>query len=262
MEADTYSNDKVVKFSNSTFVNVELSVDNQPAEAEQFGVTGIPVTYLVTPDGAKIGTWLGYVGPEDYMKNLAKAVKAHGALKTIEPKLAGAPDDPKVNEQAGDAYADLGNAEKAAAAYRKAAAGAQDAKAKGALLVKTIDQTFYVEGAEADLKRMADELDALDADGSLGFKDNAVVTRAILATQSQDFDAGIAGFEKALKTWPKGDKNDLALFWLGYLYHEVQKDHKKGIATLERLIREYPKSENAADAKGFIEHIKEHAGLK
>lgn len=260
MEAVTYSNAAVVEFSKKNFVNVEISIDDNPPEARQFGVEGIPVTYLVSPEGKSLGSWRGFVPPDPYVKNLKKAVTAHRRLKDVEPRLKANPSDAVLNAEAGRLYADLNDARSSTAAFKRAAEYTDAARGKAELYSKALDQATTLDGAGKEIRDLAGRIDGLDPKGEFGFKDNAVAARAILATREQEFEASIKLFETVVNSWPKGDKTPLSLYWLGWLYHEIRKDHDKGIKTLQRLIKEFPNSDSAGDARHMIEHIKEHAG--
>lgn len=260
MEADTFSNKDVAEYVNKTFVNVELNTDQESNHklAGEFGVTGIPATYLVTADGERIGQWVGYLGPQEYQSALEKGVAAYKRLKELEPKLKEKPEDFELNKEVAGIYASMGRGRKAVEHYKKAAAKAPDAKAACGLYNDAIETLYKTGEADERAVDLAKEIDRLDPDGKLGYKDNALVVFAMDDAGKQKYDDALAKFEQITTKWPDSDKADLALMWTGYLYHEFKNDNEKAKKALNQVIEKYPKSEYAKHAKEFLEHMKDH----
>jgi len=261
MGADTYSNAAVIEFSNKHFVNVEIRTDKDGDTAQKFRVDAIPATFLLSPDGDRVSSWIGYVGPEDYTQGLGKAATAHKKLKEIEPKLKASPDDLALNREAAELYEAMTDHRNAADFYRKLASKAGEKKAKAEFLVKLLKQLYNLEvddALNAGILEAAGQLDALDGDGKLGVQDDAEMARGMVAINREKFDDAISKFQGVADRWPEGDKAPLALLWLGDLYHHAKKNNDKAEKLLKTLIEKYPKSEYAKDAKDFLEHMKRH----
>jgi tetratricopeptide (TPR) repeat protein len=256
MEKRTYSDSTVVEFSNQTFVNVEISLEDRDPTIKRFDVSAIPVTFLVTPQGEPAASWLGFIGPLEYVQYLKKAVSAHTRIKEILPKLKAQPEDYALNREAGDCYADLGEGRKAADAYKKSIARAPDAASKGDLLNKTIEALSLLEEAVEEKVQAAQELDRIDPDGALGYKDNAAIVFAMEAARRDKLEESIGIFETILKRWPGSDKAEVALAWLASLYFQARKDVPKAEATIATLLQKYPKSMMMEQVKELQEAIK------
>jgi tetratricopeptide (TPR) repeat protein len=259
MEKETYSDAAVVAWSNRNLLNVELWLDKDGERCEKLGVESIPVTFLFAPDGSRVGEWAGYVGPKDYVPNLEKALVAHGKLAAAESKLAAAPEDVALLKEAAGLNAALGRHRPAADRYRKAAAKA--GKEKGRLLVKALESLQHLEGEAlpAEMLGVVAELEAVDAEGKLGLRDDALYFRARAALARNDADGAVKAFEAVVDQHPDGDRTPLSLLWLADLYHHGKKDHARAQNALKTILEKYPKSDVAGDAKEMLEHVKEHS---
>jgi thioredoxin-like negative regulator of GroEL len=261
MDADTYSNADVIEWSNKTVVNVGLRTDRHAELAGRFKVDAIPSTYLVDADGERVAEWIGYVGPKEYRSGVESAIQAHKDLKRLEPELAAKPDDPTLNDMVGACYVLMGNSRRAADAFLKAASKVADPARKGATLVRafgSLNRLEAAEGVNAEILAVAKELDAVDPDGKLGFRDDAAYARAMADFNREKWADVIARLEELVAKFPDGDRVPEAMFNLGDLYHHVKKDNPKAEKVLKALIERFPKSEHAANAKAFLEHMKAH----
>jgi thiol:disulfide interchange protein len=64
------------KASTKDVILVEIDIDNQPALATKFGVSGIPDIRIFSPKGKQVGRVYGYGGAKPLIAELAKARKA------------------------------------------------------------------------------------------------------------------------------------------------------------------------------------------
>jgi tetratricopeptide (TPR) repeat protein len=259
MEKETYSDAAVVAWSNRNLLNVELWLDKDAERCEKLGVESIPVTFLFAPDGSRVGEWAGFVGPKDYLPNLEKALVAHGKLAAAEARLAAAPEDVALLKEAAELNAALGRHRPAADRYRKASG--KGGKEKGQLLVKALEslQQLEGEGLPAEMLEAAAELEAFDAEGRLGLRDDAAYFRARAALARNDTDGAVKAFEEVVERHPDGDRAPLSLLWLGDLYHHARKDNARAEKALRTILEKYPKSDVAGDAKEMLEHLKAHS---
>ena len=265
MDKETYTDKAVIDFSNKGFVNVGLDTEKDKKLAERYKVGPIPVTFVLTPDGDRVSTLLGYLPAEDYKTGVETAVATHKKLLELQPRLKAAPTDPALLLQAADLHAELGDQKNAADALVRAVEKTPDAADKGKLLVKAF---HYLNDADADgevnraILQIADRMDALDTDGRLALKDDAAFARAMVAFNKEDWAGVIQKLEELVKKWPDGDQAAPALLTLANVFHEAKHDNAKAEATLQRMIEKYPKSQFIERAKEMLEHIKIHAEKK
>jgi thioredoxin-like negative regulator of GroEL len=262
MDEVTYTSARVIEHSNRSFVNVRVFLDRENPLAEQFGVQAIPVTFLVTAEGARVRKWEGYLGPQDYIKGLDQAVTAHRGLREIELALRAEPESFELNRKLGGYLEDLGQARKAADALKKAAAKAALPKVQAELLSRAISQLYDVEIDEAlndEILAIVVQLERADADGALGRRGDALAARAQVAMNREKPSEAIRYFEEIVEKHPASDKAPVSLLWLGELYHHHLKDGAKAEKALRRILEKYPKSDVAPDARAMLEHLKEHS---
>lgn len=261
MEKQTYANPKVIEHSNKNFVNVSIWLDKENPLSDKFGISTLPATCLVTPEGARVRKWVGYVGPEEYVKGLDRAVAAYKGLREIEPGLRADPENLELIRKLAGYYEDLGQARRAADALKKAAAKTPDSKIQANLYARTLSQLYDLETDEAlndELLAIAAALDKADADGKLGHRPDALAARAQVALNRSKYADAVKLFEEIANQHPASEKAPSALLWLGELYHHFQKDGKKAEQTLKKLLEKYPKSDLVEDARDMLDHIKEH----
>jgi thioredoxin-related protein len=257
MKAETFADKAVIAAVNKSYVNVSLFLDGPNDVAKQFGIQAIPTIYLVTSTGDRVRKWEGYLGPEDYRKGLADAVVAHGKLKALEEKLKLDPDSVEVNIEAAGVYGALGRPRAAADAMKRAAGRTDDAKAKAKLWVRVLGQLYSVEVDDAlnkELLAVADELEKADPSE----RGESLAARAQVSMNREKPYEAMTFFEEVVAKHPTCDKAAVSLLWLADLYHHVQKDNAKAKKALERILKEYSKSEVAADAKAMLQHIEAH----
>lgn len=250
MAKATFGDAATAAFSAKTFVHARLDVAQAEALALKHGVTEMPYSVLLSPAGERITALPGYHGPEAYKEGVENALAAWAKLAALKPDQ---------HAEAGELWVELGDGRKAGAAYRKAATSAVDAKARGALLVKALNQLNTVEAEDATtahLLEVAADLDALDP--NLGFADDAAYGRAMADYNKEDWDEAIKKLEALAAKWPEGDRAPMALLGLADLYHHAKKDHAKAIASAQRVIDKY-RGEWPERAKHLIDHIKVHA---
>lgn len=265
MDADTYSNAGVIEYSNKTFVNVGIFLDKESPVAEKFKIEAIPTTLLLTPEGERIATWVGYVKAAPYKQGLEKALAAHKKLLDLAPKLKASPEDLALLTEAAGLYEELGDARKAAEALVKASTKAAAGKPQADLLVKAfrlLNDEDADEGINKSLLDIADRMEKIDSDGKLGLQDDALYARAMVDFNKQAWDEAIKKLEGIVAKWPDGDKAPEAMVVLASILHEAKENHAMAMKVLQEMIAKYPKSEFVDRAKEMLEHIKKHAEKK
>jgi thioredoxin-related protein len=263
MDKETYADPGIIGYSNKTFVNVSLRNDQDKELAQRYKVGPIPVTFLLSSEGERLTSLLGYLPAEEYRKSLETALVTHKKILELEPKLKEAPGDMVLLTQASGLYEELGNGRKAAEILLRTVSKAADPKAHGELLVKVFGLLNDAEGDDEtnrDILDVARRMDALDADGTLGLKDKAAYARAMVDFNKENWDAVIQKLEEIVVKWPGGDRAPVALLTLGNVYHHGKMDHAKAEMALQTLLEKYPKSEFVDQARAMLAHIKEHSG--
>jgi thioredoxin-related protein len=261
MDKETYRDPGIIDFSNKGFINVGLDKERDKALAAQYKVGPIPVTFVLSPDGERVSTLLGYMPAEDYKSGIEAALAGHKKLVDLLPRIKAAPADPALLREAGELYGELGDEKKAGDFLVRASEKTADPAARGELLVKAF---HYLNDAPADnevnqaMLSVADRMDALDADGKLGLQDNAAYVRAMVDFNKENWDGVIQKLQALVAKWPDGEKAPPALLTLANVYHEAKHDNAKAQSALKTLIEKYPKSDFVERAKEMQEHLKKH----
>ena len=263
MDRETYTDPGLVGYSNRTFVNVSLRTDQDKELAQQYRVGPIPVTLLLSPDGERLSTLVGYLPAEEYRHTLEEALATHRKILDLEPRLKAAPGDPELLTRASALYEELGSNRKAALLLLQTRSRTAEPKAQGEILVKAFALLNEAEGDEEtnrDLLGVAQEMEKLDGEGRLGLLDKAAYARAMVDFNKEDWDSVIRKLEELVVKWPRGDRAPVALLTLGNVYHHGKQEHRKAEKSLQTLIEKYPESEFAEQARSMLAHIKAHSG--
>lgn len=72
MEKETFSDAAVIDFLNNKAIAVKVDVDHEKRIARQFGVRGLPATFLLLNNGQQIGPMPGFIPPRAYLAMLSK----------------------------------------------------------------------------------------------------------------------------------------------------------------------------------------------
>jgi thiol-disulfide isomerase/thioredoxin len=263
MDQETYADPDIVGYSNKTFVNVSLRKDQDKELAERYKVGPIPVTFLLSSEGERLTTLLGYLPAEEYKQTLEAALVTHRRILELEARLKAAPEDLGLLTRASDLYEELGNGRRAAEILLRTVSKAADRKAHGELLLRVFSLLNHAEGDDETNRGILDvarRMDALDADGALGLRDKAAYARAMVDFNKEDWDAIIPKLEEIAAKWPQGDRAPVALLTLGNVYHHGKLEHAKAEKALQALLEKYPTSEFADQARAMLDHIKAHSG--
>src|SRR4029077_6198786 len=90
MEATTYHDAAVRELLATRFVAVKVDVDEDPDFEERYHEWGWPATVLLSPEGAEIGKYKGYIPPDRFLEILrAAAAKADGAAESTAAPAVG-----------------------------------------------------------------------------------------------------------------------------------------------------------------------------
>lgn len=125
---------------------------------------------------------------------------------------------------------------------------------------KESDQQLYQRGAEAlDGRRFADARAAwaelLNKHPKSDYADNARYWIGESYYAEKDFASAILEFDKVVRDYPGGDKVAAALLKQGLAFLEIG-EKEGGVATLQDVVKKYPKSEEAKKAKERLQKLK------
>jgi len=74
--------------------------------------------------------------------------------------------------------------------------------------------------------------------------------------ETESPDSAIARYEEVKTKFPQSRRAPTALYKIGYVYETVVKDSAKARAAYQRLITEYPRSEDVELAKSRLGSLK------
>ena len=72
MEKETFGDAAVIDFLNKQTIAIKVDVDQEKRIARQFGVRGLPATFLLLNNGEQIGPMPGFIPPRAYLSMLSK----------------------------------------------------------------------------------------------------------------------------------------------------------------------------------------------
>ncbi len=72
MEKETFRDAAVIDFLNKQTIAIKVDVDQEKRIARQFGVRGLPATFLLLNNGKQIGPLPGFIPPRAYLGMLSK----------------------------------------------------------------------------------------------------------------------------------------------------------------------------------------------
>ena len=126
--------------------------------------------------------------------------------------------------------------------------------------VKVTDLSLYQKGVEAtDGKRFADArvtfTELITKFPKSDLADNSRYWIAESYFAEKDYASAILEFDKVVKDYPQGDKVPAALLKQGFAFLEIG-EKEGGVATLQDLVRRFPKSEEAKKAKDKLAKLK------
>ena len=76
------------------------------------------------------------------------------------------------------------------------------------------------------------------------------------AQNAGDAPARIAAYRRLVDEYPDADVTPQALFMVGFIYSEEQKDYDQAERVFRELLQRYPKSELAASAQWMVDHMR------
>ena len=94
MEADVLSQPPVVAELSADYVPVKINADQLPATAERYGVTALPTTAIVSPEGQLLDSMRGWVDADQYVARLNRVAADVRQRKAALAQLPSCPQPP------------------------------------------------------------------------------------------------------------------------------------------------------------------------
>jgi thiol-disulfide isomerase/thioredoxin/YHS domain-containing protein len=94
MDTEVFSQPSVMSEVSADYVAVKINADHFPATAKQYGVTALPTTVIITPQGQLLDSMKGKVEVAEYVARLSRAaadVKQRGAVYAQVPSSPNSP---------------------------------------------------------------------------------------------------------------------------------------------------------------------------
>jgi tetratricopeptide (TPR) repeat protein len=254
MAEQTFAHPGVVAASRGKFLCVRIDIARQPDLFQKtLGTKGGLGTAVVDGTGDVVSALPGFAAPEAYLAFLEKAARGYPALRAARDGARA--DDAASLYALGEAYESLDSPRRAEEEYARAVAlGAKDPKPL-ALAHERLARIFALRGKNREAREHLAEFRRLDGGNAFGRDDRALLTEGMILSLELKLEACAKHLEAALAKYPSGAESDQMLLLLGVTQHEL-KQPKAAMATLERLLREFPRSAWGADARLRIEHIK------
>jgi thiol-disulfide isomerase/thioredoxin len=170
LDADTYSNAKVVQLSNQ-LVPVKVNAEKEGVQlAKKYGVNGYPTILFLNADGDVEAKIVGYKTADGFSEDMQKAISTHKDFPALLARYKSNPNDLEATAKLAGLYAARGNRAKA--------------------------------------KELLAQAEKLDPDNAKGFLTKTYTALGDSYQEDQQFDQAIPLFQKAARTGK--DPYDLA----------------------------------------------------
>lgn len=252
----------VVAFVSSRFVAVQLDAEAQAALFERLsGGRGALASVVVDDTGDPVASLAGFAEPASFMRFLEDAIAAYPALLAARTRAARRPKDAALAVALGLAY--------------ERAGGQLRAEQVLAGVIRTLDQRTGLTPAELSALALAHErlarwgvmrgrnlearahlarLEALDPQDRQGLEAQRRLTEGLaLAVERRAKEA--RPLLEQLVARPALAEREHALFALGLVQHDL-RDDQAALATLGRLVAEFPRGRWRGRAEEQVGHIK------
>jgi hypothetical protein len=238
MTEETFADPEVARRM-ASFVPVFVDL---AAHAELFdravGGKGALGTAVVDADLDPVSVLPGYAGPRDFVRFLDVAEKGWPRLKAARGT--------STPRELGDLYRDLQSPRRAEACWREGAA-------KGDVLChERLARALVLRGRNLEAR---EHLAAFRKGGLDSGRDRAALTEGFILTLERKHAEAARVLDEAVQVHPGSDEADRLLLALAFVRHQLGED-AKAIELLETMLKRFPASAWAAEARQRIEHIK------
>jgi uncharacterized protein YyaL (SSP411 family) len=268
MDKDSLGAKAVIERVAKDFVALRVDIVKDEAYSNKWDLEGVPTCIVADETGDFVSHIIGFRTPEDTGAWLDLVVGGVKKIREAKAKLKVKEDQEALHRTVGETHYELGNNRKAIDALTRAADLArtreeQDKTFLGETLVLLSDALRTANRIEP-LPAIGRELEALDPDGKLGFRDNALYLLALVEhfhgqqhSKPERSKKALELLKEAESKYPDSDKGDEILLWLAVLYHDLEKDRQSAATILEKLTKRHPDSDLVPYAEQTLKILKE-----
>lgn len=251
MSEETFARAEVVRRS-AAFLNVWVDIDRRPELFDaQLGGKGGLGTCVVDGEGDVVSALPGFAGPREYVAFLDRAEKGYAALRAARERSgAGA----EAMLALAEAYRGLESPRRAEECYRKVIESAPGTP-QAAAAHERMARYRVGRGKNLEARRHVEEYRRIDPDNRCGRADRILLTEGLAFYVERKFAESRRTLEEALARYPGSPEADHMMLSLGVVLHE-SGDDKRAMPLLEEMLRKFPDSSWAIEARLRIEHIR------
>lgn len=247
----------VVELSKN-FVCIKVEKNKEKKIAQQFGVGRVPYTRFIDANRKKLGEVRGFEDPEPFAKKVKEIYESIAIEKKAREILSKDRENLEANLQLAKVWVIRDYRDQAIALFKKVVDG--DPRNKKGLLVEAAFRLGFLQfknGLYVQARENFKKAKRYDARDEKGFGDDMLLAEAHmdLTDRPPDMDAALKKLRLFAIKYSDSEFMPQALFRLGYIYSE-KKDNAKAIEVWEKLVKEYPSSGEAEQAKYMIPQLK------
>ena len=238
MTDETFADPEVARRM-ASFVPVFIDLAAQSELFERaVGGKGALGTAVVGADLDPVSVLPGFAGPRDFLRFLELAEAGAPRLKAARGKAG--------PRELGDLYRDLQSPRRAEACWREGAA------AGDAACHERLARALVLRGRNLEAR---EQLEAFRKAGLDAGRDHAALTEGFILTLERKHAEAARVLDEAARAHPGSDEADRTLLALSFVRHQLGED-AKAIEILEAMLKRFPASPWAAEARLRIEHIR------
>jgi thiol-disulfide isomerase/thioredoxin len=248
MRRTTLADSRVAEIANLHFVRVMIDTDKNPEAADRYRVEEIPTTVVLAPDGTPVFRHEDVAGASTFEAVLQEADVAFLQYRDLKRRVDAEPKGVEPLLELARLLHRQGSFAAAAEAAEKALARAEAESCCGSRKVHAEIAAFVGEchvEARADgeaLDRIAAKLEELDANGELGFRDNALFFRAVACVVREEPAEAMSKLNRLVSDHPGSDKAESAAIWMAWIELEKLENRDGAAQMLRAFIARYPDS--------------------
>ena len=109
MDNDTFSNEKIIDFANDNLISLKIDAEkgSGPKQKEKYSVRGYPTIIILDNFGNELDRIVGYLPPENFLKELNRIKNGTNTLSDLQLKYAKNSDDLTIQIDLAKKYIDL-----------------------------------------------------------------------------------------------------------------------------------------------------------
>jgi tetratricopeptide (TPR) repeat protein len=262
MARDTLAHPDVMQICRNSFLCVRVDSSRQADLFQRLtGASGALAACVVDGTGEAAAVLPGYAGPQAYVRFLERAREGYPRLREARAAWKAVPDDPRKTFDLAEAYRRLEHHVRAEELYLQVTEAGDSAlgpdgalRDLAALAHERLARIRVIRGRSLDARGHLASFRRLDPGDRLGRADAVRLTEALACANEMKFDEA-ARLLARVPTEAAAEDADRALFTAGVIGHETG-DYAAALKTLERMVREHPRSPLRDRAEERIEHIR------